>query len=134
MSTSDEIKSPSSGLEEVRDLKIYTWGKARRKYKPQDSQKNFNACVISHPERPYNFNLKKITGRNKELQASFLKQSRFREAINSFANIIRKDPNLTIISINCIKGRHRSVAAAEVLKNILEYDGDFDVSVQHLEI
>ena len=109
---SNEIITPKN-FNKNRQLKIYTWGRAFRKNKPDDSQCNFNATIING--RRKGINLKKYNGLSEEVQYAVTKSNRFPNFITMVLNKIEKD-NLDIISINCTKGRHRSVTVAEYLK------------------
>ncbi len=98
-----------------RQLTIYTWGKRFKKRKPEESQKNFNASVLNG--RAPGINLKTMNGTYDELQYVVSRCSTFDSWITMCVQKIEED-NLHTISINCAKGRHRSVAAAEILKKV----------------
>lgn len=99
-----------------RHLLIYTWGKALRKSKPSDSQSNFNAGILNG--RGGGVDLHKMNGTCEEVQRNVSSCSRFPGFLEAICKKIEKSTPapLHTISINCTKGRHRSVAAAEILK------------------
>ncbi|QKF93475.1 RNAse adapter protein rapZ [Fadolivirus algeromassiliense] len=98
-----------------RELTILTWGKSSRKFKPNESQKNFSVGMISILD--YGLNLKKINGKNHELQNLIMSDKSFIQTIKSIVLEIEKN-NYNTISICCDQGRHRSVAVAEIIKKI----------------
>lgn len=97
----------------LRKLKIYTWGIARRQRPPNDSQKNFNAGVLNG-KKP-GVNIKKLDGRSTDVQEVVLHSKRFTEFMRMTVEAIETN-NYSVISINCTKGRHRSVGCTELLK------------------
>lgn len=99
-----------------RHLLIYTWGKALRKCKPSDSQSNFNAGILNG--RGGGVDLHKMNGTWEEVQRNVSSCSRFPGFLESICTKIETSTPapLHTVSINCTKGRHRSVAAAEILK------------------
>lgn len=102
-------------VESGRKLLIYTWGKRLKKRKPYQSQRNFNASVLNG--RAKGIDLRKNNGLNIRIQQVVSKCTSFRTWIRFLVEKIETD-NLHTISINCAKGRHRSVAAAEILKKV----------------
>ena len=62
-------------------------------------------------------NLRKMNGLSSEIQARISRCSLFPTWITMVIEAI-ETKNLSVISINCTKGRHRSVAAAEILKAV----------------
>ena len=96
-----------------KDLVIITWGKAHSKHTPKESQRNWVVNNISIKD--YGLNLKKINGKNKELQAKMMCDPKFMEVVESIVKEISEN-NYETISINCDKGKHRSVAVAEIVK------------------
>lgn len=94
-------------------IHVYTWGNKRHKKCPiAVCQKSFN---VAGNYKPRNVNLKKIDGRNEDLQKHIEKQNRFEFYMESILRHIKED-NIKILSVYCNKGRHRSVATAELLK------------------
>ena len=101
-----------------RSITIITWGRGahhKKGYPPVKTERNFNAAIIS--DRPYNIDIRKINGRNGALQDAFYSNREFQDFIDSIVNQIEM-LDLHVVSINCSKGRHRSVAAAELLKRL----------------
>lgn len=106
-----------------RALTIITWGRAFRDSCPSfrvgktvlKTEHNFNAAVIA--DKPRNVNLRRLDGRSEELQEVFLRNRDFQDFVETIRNFI-EERDLHVISINCRKGRHRSVSAAEVLKRL----------------
>jgi RNase adaptor protein for sRNA GlmZ degradation len=110
---------------------IYTWGNKVRKGAPSQSQKNF--CVTSISSyKPKGLDLKNIDGRNERLQEKLMRQKRFPVYFNAVMKSIVNE-GLTSISINCHKGRHRSVGFAELLSSELEDQG-YEVELIHMEL
>lgn len=96
-----------------RMLAIYTWGKSCRDRCPQHIDHNFNASYIS--KNHYKGSLRGRDGREDGLQESFLRCREFMEFLEMMVTEIERK-GYREIGINCSKGRHRSVAAAEMLK------------------
>eukprot|EP00929_Paragymnodinium_shiwhaense_P055508 TRINITY_DN27806_c0_g1_i1.p1 TRINITY_DN27806_c0_g1~~TRINITY_DN27806_c0_g1_i1.p1 ORF type:complete len:390 (+),score=86.41 TRINITY_DN27806_c0_g1_i1:73-1170(+) len=101
------------GVQTDREVLIYTWGKALRKSAPPDSQCNFNAGILNG--RGGGADLRTMNGTSDEVQRNVASCGLFPRWIEMVINKIEKTPCHTI-SINCTKGRHRSVAAAEILR------------------
>ncbi len=108
--TPDEL-----GCTTDRKLLILTWGRALLKGTPQQSERNFNAGVLNG--RGGSINLRKLNGLSDEIQGRISRCSLFPTWIKMVIDKI-EDDDLMCISINCTKGRHRSVAAAEILKKV----------------
>jgi len=98
-----------------RKIAIYTWGRALLKAAPPQAEVNFNAAVLNGRGR--GINLKKNNGLSIEIQSQVSKCSLFPVWMEMVIGKVEKE-NLHAISINCTKGRHRSVAAAELLKKL----------------
>lgn len=113
--------------DENRHLTIYTWGNKLMKAKPQNSQKNFNASILNGRGR--GIDLRIMNGLSDEIQKVISRCNRFDDWIAMCIRNI-EDNNLHSISVNCSKGRHRSVAAAEIMKKIYYHDAD----IVHLTI
>ena len=117
------------GVVQDRALKIYTWGKALRECAPSDSQFNFNAGVLTG--RGGGANLRTMNGMSEEVQANVASCSLFPRWLEVVLHEVEHStPPLHTISINCTKGRHRSVAAAELLKKYYYKNAD----IVHLTI
>lgn len=108
-----------------RELVILTWSKAARKYKPQETQKNYSVEMISIND----INLKRVTGKNEVVQVRIMMDPKFTKLLDSIVQEIETNNYMTI-SICCTHGRHRSVAAAELLKK-LYYP---QASINHLDL
>ena len=120
-------------MSDYREITIYTWGIAKRKFKPHQSKKNFNVCGVSNG-KPYGINLKKLDGRSEELQKSISSLPRYEEYKNAIIKYIIGNPDSDAISINCQKGRHRSVAMAQLVGAYLANEHNIIVNIKHLEL
>jgi len=103
------------GVKKDRELLIYTWGKALRKSAPGDSEHNFNAGILNG--RGGGADLKTMNGLWEEVQNNVASCGLFPRWISMVCAKVEHS-DLKCISINCTKGRHRSVAAAEILKKL----------------
>ena len=101
---------------EERKLVIYTWGASLRKACPHKTGHNFNVCGVSYRKKATGVDLRKMTGMDEELKAKIATAPRFEAYITAIVKVVERD-DLSVISINCRKGRHRSVAVANVLKD-----------------
>lgn len=109
-----------------RELRVSTWGRALMKGPPIGAV-NFNASVLSG--RGHGVNTRKMNGLWIEIQSQVSKCSMFPMWIELVIRKIEKE-DIHHISINCTKGRHRSVAAAELLKKLYYKRAD----IHHLTI
>lgn len=98
-----------------RTLIISTWGIAMRDRAPEKSQRNWFVGIISN--RAKNVDLRKLNGRSEEVQQGVMEDPKFGMIMNSIVSEVEKK-GLNHISISCTKGRHRSVAIAELLKKL----------------
>ena len=110
-----------------RVLLIYTWGRALRLVPPPDSQFNFNACVLNG--RGGAARLRYDNGLSDVAQHNVASCSLFPYWLRTVTSKIESS-SFKVVSITCTKGRHRSVAAAEILRR-LYYPA---ATVQHLTI
>jgi RNase adaptor protein for sRNA GlmZ degradation len=111
-------------------IDIYTWGNKRHKVCPvPHSQKNFNVAGISS-YKPRGVDLKKNTGRHPRIQQHIMRQKKFSLYMNSILGCVRG--GATVISIYCHKGRHRSVATAILVAEVLVTEG-YEVNLHHLD-
>lgn len=116
-SKNDEIKDDEEiKWDEKREITIVTWGNRLRKHAPNESQHNFNVCGVSYKKRANGTDLRTMTGMNEELKNKIATAPRFDKYTKSIVKVVERD-NLSIISINCHKGRHRSVSVANFLKD-----------------
>lgn len=97
----------------TKEIIIYTRGKSYTKSKPFDSQKTYNATCLSCS----NIKLKNKTGKQKDVQKSILECSKFSRWIENVIQDVEQN-NYTIIDIFCNRGKHRSVASAELIKKL----------------
>jgi RNase adaptor protein for sRNA GlmZ degradation len=112
-----------------KTIDIYTWGNKRHKYCPVDTDKNFNVAGISS-YKPHGVDLKKVTGRDPRLQRHIMRQKKFDLYMNTILTFIKK--GASSISIYCHKGRHRSVATAEIVGQFMREEG-WVVNIHHLD-
>lgn len=132
-SPSPESKDICSAEEhEPRHVSLYTWGSQKRKHRPSQAQKNICVTGIS-TYKPQGINLKRVIGLNKDLQAVVQQHKRFAGYMDTALRLLREDSKLCSLSVNCQKGRHRSVAFAELLAKRLRALG-YEVDVYHLEL
>eukprot|EP00484_Ammonia_sp_Unknown_P025696 CAMPEP_0197035332 /NCGR_PEP_ID=MMETSP1384-20130603/13169_1 /TAXON_ID=29189 /ORGANISM="Ammonia sp." /LENGTH=292 /DNA_ID=CAMNT_0042465381 /DNA_START=33 /DNA_END=911 /DNA_ORIENTATION=+ len=111
---------------------IYTWGNKIRKKAPIDSQHNTNVCgVVGY--KPHGVDLKHLNGKDARIQEHVAKGKNYDLYANNLKHKIVNE-GLRTISINCHKGRHRSVAFAELLAKDLRNTHGYQVKVVHLEI
>ena len=110
-----------------RSLIVSTWGIALRKHAPERSQRNWFVGIISN--RAHGVDLRKLNGRSEEVQEGVLEDPKFGMIMNSIIKEV-EEKDLTHISVSCTKGRHRSVAVAELLKKLF-YPNDI---LEHLTI
>lgn len=108
--------------------KIYSWGNGCRVRKPDDSQVNFSACALTCHNK--GLNLKNLTGKNKIVQDCIVNSPKYTSLIESIVDKLSSDASIHTISINCTRGKHRSVAVAEMLKEELFPNA----TVIHLEL
>lgn len=98
-----------------RPLLILTWGCKRAKrdvVRQAGSQHNFNAAILNG--RGGGVDLKRNNGLCEDVQRNVARCARFPDWLAMVVRTIERK-NLSIISINCTHGRHRSVSAAEIL-------------------
>lgn len=110
-----------------RQLTILTWGTAIMNHKPSASQRNFFVGVITTRKR--GVNLKKHNGKSEEIQVGIMADPKFPALINNIVNEV-EEHDLKVISISCTKGRHRSVAMAEIVKKYIYPNAQ----IQHLTL
>ena len=118
------------GADPNRKLLIFTWGRKVMKWeavRQKGAQQNFNASVLNG--RGAGVDLRKMNGLDPEVQRCVGRCPRCPQWLALTVGAIEKK-DLAVIAINCAKGRHRSVAAAELLR-ALYYPS---ANVQHLTI
>lgn len=115
----------------MKEITIYTWGNQKRKNPPPASQHNFCVTGISS-YKPKGVNLKKVDGRDQRLQDKLQRMPKFELYLSSALDKIQT-AKLTVISINCHKGRHRSVGFAEILAKKLG-ELEYVVTICHMEL
>lgn len=116
-----------------RELTILTWGKALRARTPNESERNFDVCQISKG-KPHGVDLKKNNGLCEEIQKHIAKQTRFPDYKKTVVDFVLAHPHVKVISINCTKGRHRSVAFAQLIAVALAHEHRIAVTLKHLDI
>ena len=125
--TDDDNKKNDKGL-----IVIYTWGNKCRKNAPIQSQHNTNVCGVTG-YKPKGVNLKQLNGKDERIQQHVQGGKNYHLYSENLKKKIINE-GLHTISINCHKGRHRSVAFAELLAKDLRQNYGYKVSVIHLEI
>ena len=125
------IQKSTSKEASVKVIHLYTWGNKCRSSKPKPS--DFNLCVTGiSTHKPSGINLKTTDGRDKRLQEKFERQPKFDMYMTStLQKIIETNPK--VVSINCHKGRHRSVAFCEMLAMKLK-ELEYTVTIEHVEL
>lgn len=99
-----------------RMLTILTWGVAKISYTPASSEKNWFVGMIT--TRKLGVNLKKHDGTSREIQEGIMLDPKFPDILNTILAAVETN-NYKVISISCTRGRHRSVAMAEILKKYI---------------
>lgn len=99
----------------ARPLVIYTWGDQMKGTKPtkEESENNFNAKCLNC--RGGGVDLKSMNGTWPELQTRLKASSSFHTFRRGFIRAV-ESKNLTRVSVNCSKGRHRCASFAEVMR------------------
>jgi RapZ C-terminal domain len=108
---------PKFDVNSERKLTITSWGvnqKGAGGHAPSNSQLNVNASVLCSSKK--GLNLKQMDGRDKRIQQRICRASAFYFLLRTTIERIEKD-DLSRISVNCSRGRHRSVAFAEILRD-----------------
>ena len=108
----------SLGAHVNRSLEIYTWGwRFMNAATPGTVQYNFDATVLD--ARGGYADMRRMTGLDAEVQANVVGRCNFEGWLATvICRIEGSRPPLRTISINCRQGRHRSVAAAEILRRV----------------
>lgn len=125
-------------MNNCREITIITWGNKKRKQCPIRVHKNWNVTGISD-RKPRHLDLAHLDGRHKELQEFISKQHKFDTYVENIMKFITetldKNPNLPtlFVGVNCHKGRHRSVATAEIIARNLRELG-LHVNIIHAEL
>lgn len=117
-------------MEAKNHVTIYTWGSKVHKTCPIKTDKDFNVAGISS-YKPHGVDLSVETGLNEKIQKHIMRQKKFDLYSNTILKTIRN--GATTISVYCHKGRHRSVATAEILAKELRNEG-FVVTIYHCDI
>jgi RNase adaptor protein for sRNA GlmZ degradation len=117
---------------EAYPIFIWTWGNKRRRAPPHPVQHNFNVCNVTAGYKPHGVDLRKVDGRDKRLQAKVERGRNFDLYMKAVISKVQNE-GVTKIGINCHKGRHRSVAFAELAKAELQRLG-YTVVLEHVEI
>lgn len=118
-------------IDRNRKLHIYTYGDQYLTNSPKKSQQKFNASILrSEFKRNKTMikELRKLRGTNPKLQQEIRQSKLFENFVFDIIKTIENN-NLTCISIFCRAGHHRSVACAEMLKNLYN-----NATIEHLTI
>mmetsp|Transcript_4142 Transcript_4142/g.6424 ORF Transcript_4142/g.6424 Transcript_4142/m.6424 type:complete len:273 (-) Transcript_4142:116-934(-) len=110
--------SSELGVDPTRPLRILTWGNKTMKWSAVQSrgaQRNFNAAVLNG--RGGGVDIRNNNGLSDGVQRNVSRCPRFPAWLQMFVDSAEKE-NLHVVGVNCAKGRHRSVAAAELLKKL----------------
>lgn len=114
--TSDKSESEEwSGKTSNRPLTVYTWGNALSRA-PVDVDNDYSALSLNG--RNEGINLATQDGRNESIQKVVSQCSGFKQFIERIVHDVETN-DYKAISIHCSMGRHRSVAAAELLKKMV---------------
>ena len=108
-----DVPLPKIQLNSERALTIYTRGNVSMRSKPKHSQESFNALILTC--HCAGVNLRKNNGLTKVVQDNLKNTAKFPEWIKRLIYKVESN-DLRIIDIFCKRGRHRSVAAAEILR------------------
>ena len=116
------------------EITLKTWGnRLHRKGVPFRSDRNFNVAGISDV-KPKHLNLRDLDGRDAAVQAHVSSQPAFRAYCDAIVAWILAHPDATVVSINCHKGRHRSVAVAQLLGLELAHKHGIIVNIVHYDL
>ncbi len=112
----------SLGVHANRPLEIYTWGTAfMHAAVPGVVQYNFDATVLD--ARGGDADVRVMTGLDQEVQANLAGCWNFEGWLAmAVFRVEESRPPWRTISINCRQGRHRSVAATEILRQFYYRD------------
>lgn len=113
------------------EITIYTWGSKHHKQCPVNTEKNINVAGISN-YKPRGVNLKKERGWNPKLQQHIQRQKKYELYMETLRKYILQE-GMKTISVYCHKGRHRSVAVAELLAKELREKYQKKVVLHHLD-
>lgn len=118
----------------AREITLKTWGnRLHRKGVPFRSDRNFNVTSISDV-KPSHLDLRELDGRSAEVQHHVQSQHMFVPYRDAIVKWILANPRATVISINCHKGRHRSVAMAQLLGLVLAHEHGIIVNIVHYDL
>lgn len=115
----------------LRKLKIVTYGTVYIHETPKECQQVFNSAVLRGGQEKKTVSYKmliKLRGTDARIQQDVRNAVLFQSFIEDVVSNI-ESKNLTTIAIVCRAGHHRSVACAEMLKNLY-----MSVSTEHLTI
>ena len=109
-----KILLPELIVKSDRNLQIVVWGRKIRDKVPSNFkiEHNFNACVLHGKKQGIDW---RNDARDPDVRMAVMTGKSFYEFIDMMINVIERN-NLQRISVNCAKGRHRSVTCAIVLK------------------
>jgi RNase adaptor protein for sRNA GlmZ degradation len=95
------------------ELTVYTYGLSKHTTCPVETEKDFDASKININVDDF----KDATGMDVDLMNLITATPRFRSFISKIASTVVNN-KLKVICIHCLHGRHRSVAAGNILKNV----------------
>lgn len=108
------MDSTNQESEEIcKKLKIITYGKYFRN-KPKESEKNYDLMNISEKQENYTES-HKLDTRNKKYKRKVSQSSKYKNICQEIIEDIENN-NYNCISINCFKGKNRSVAMARTIQ------------------
>ena len=110
---------------------IWTWGNKKRKACPRTVEHNFNVCNVTAGYKPKGVDLRKVDGTDERLQQKVQRGRNYELYMNALVEKVQQQ-GVTKIGVNCHKGRHRSVAFAELAKRELESRG-YTVILEHVD-
>jgi hypothetical protein len=137
-SNSDDENTDNTNKIVKKEITIITWGNKKRKCCPVRVHKNWNVTGISD-KKPKHLDLAHLNGKNEEMQKYISQQNQFDTYVATIMKFVTEAFNKNqqistlFIGINCHKGRHRSVATAEILAKKLR-DLNYQVNINHAEL
>ena len=118
---------------ERREITIISWGnRLHRKGAPFKTDKNFNVTAVSDVKP--RCDLSRLTGLSKEVQDHVTRQPLFPKFRDAIVQWVLANPKAMVISVNCHKGRHRSVATAQLVALELAHAHGIIVNVRHWDL
>lgn len=116
-------------IDNLRTIKIITWGVNYLDKAPDESEHNYNVINISNKSDLKGFDTIKYNGRNKEIRNNIMSNAKAQELLKQIISDIEKY-NFKCISLNCNKGEHKSPSMAIYIKENYYINAE----IQHLTI